>query len=637
MNKTKTLTPSNSGRFTISGLELLQQNKAALSGLPPQLAPVVTLINAQKLRTYAIGTFQVPGIDEFNNRVWIEVEGKLTGNELAIWRPSEEAFLVDAADEFKPRYINLTDVKLEWGNRKVQDYDLKISQTFKESFLIKFNDPQDLHIWSAAICLSNFEFTSLNEAFTAVILSLKGKELSDIHILLSKQKRFPKSEWCNIRIPQISSKWIKVFVCIIPLDGKKKNGRIEMYLNDKMNKKNLILYVNRLHDIYNVYPEQPNMIDLNAIMKLDGEVYINKSYEPLFEHDQLWTTTLSQPPSRASSFAFKAHSRSGSLSSIGSNHNGSTMRTLSHTSTNSFFTNAPSPTKESFQIHTNTTPNSNSGLSSNFFKKEAQLFAITNCLYLMPVQHPGVPVIETMIRNFIEIIDAFKLYGRPEHLASDKFDTKSMLFGLPSLPRYKYLSMSEAVEIVKKSHKLAIKENWEGYDWRYVFKTYINNKQKETGFKGHGDILRLYKTFDTLQLDDYDYVIGDGFGNSPKLNLSESKPLSRDLLIELYNQDDGTETILLPSDEFSNQLDSGFNSIDNSRTNSGLADSPSDFNETIEFGAQLRAAAAKVKSSDHPYYNIVGGQTTSNEFANPISSSPLASSPFHSSPLRPKV
>ena len=46
----------------------------------------------------------------------------------------------------------------------------------------------------------------------------------------------------------------------------------------------------------------------------------------------------------------------------------------------------------------------------------------------MPSLHPGVTAVETMIRNFIPIVDAFKLYGRPKRLISDKSDTASMLF-----------------------------------------------------------------------------------------------------------------------------------------------------------------------------------------------------------------
>jgi len=574
--------------------------------LPPELQPVVTLINAQKLRTYAVGTFQVPGIDENGRRVWIEVEGKLTGNELAIWRPSEEEFLVDMADEFKPRYINLTDVKLEWG-AKDYDYDLKISQTFDEAFLIKFNDPEDLNVWSAAICLSNLEYTSLNEAFTAVILSLKGSKLSDIHILLSQKKRFAKNEWCNLRIPQISSKWLKLYVSIIPQEGKKKNGRIEIYLNEKMSKKNLILYVNKLYDVYNVYPEQPNMIDFNTIMKLDGEIHINKNFQYLFEKNSAANMDALSPPSRVSSFAFKSHSRTGSGSSFSSV--GGFPRS---TTTSSFFTNAPSPTKDLFAP---------SSPSSGIFKKAdlSSKYAVTNCLYLMPVTHPGVSGMETMIRNFIDIIDAFKLFGRPSHLYSDKTEKRSMLFGLPSLPHYKYLSMEEAVQIVKKSFKSASQENWEGHEWRNAFKSFLNDLQLANGFKGHGDLYRLYESFDNLEIDDADYGLSSVMG-SPQIKLPNSlvmpefegsdenvtspHPLAiqqdRDLIIDTYLSE--------PTYSLQNSGGSGTNLYEDTSSGSGLG-SPLGFSERLKAAAQKASStnlSAQAQSgSEHPYYYMV--------------------------------
>lgn len=613
----------NAHRNTVSGQELLRSNKAVMDNLPPELAPIVTLINAQKLRTYAVGTFSVPAIDEHGHRVWIEVEGKLTGNELAIWRPSDEEFLVDMADEFKPRYINLTDAKLEWGASSSGDYDLKILQHFNELFLIKFNNPQDLYIWSAAICLSNYEYTSLNEAYTAVMLLLKGSKLSDIHILLSQRKRFAKNEWCDIRIPQISSKWLRVYVSIIPLEGKKKNGRIEVYLNEKTNKKNLILYVNRLHDIYNIYPELPSMIDLNSIMKLDGEVFINKSYESFFEHENGASNTLYPPPSRASSFAFKSHLRSNSSSSL-SSQNGHAHRALSHSSTtNSFFNNAPSPKQEpSPQLPSS--PTSQHGmpsLSSSFFKKEASKFAQTNCMYLMPVHHASVPAIETMIRNFIEIIDAFKLYGRPSHLISDKFNKLSMLFGLPSLPHYKYLSMAEAVELTKLSYDMASRENWENYDWRCVYKDFLNAKQQKNGFKGHGDILKLYKTFDNLEISDADYGISNLVGTSPRILLPEHQQIEKDLVLDIYG-----ENLSQPSYD---QLNLHASASEVTLNGAQINNSGAGLGQPLEFGSLLSANIGRtsLSPSPDPYYQV----------GNPPEFAAINPNPFGSSPLRPSV
>lgn len=616
---------------SITGQALLNSNRAVMDNLPAELSPVVTLINAQKLRTYAIGTFQVPGLDESHNRVWVEVEGKLTGNELAIWRPSEEEYQVET-DEYKPKYINLTDSTWEWGTD--EKFDLKISQGFNDSFLIKFNEPEDIFNWVGAICLSNFEYTSLNEAFTASILSLKGPKLSDIHILLSQKKRFQRSEWCNLRLSQISSKWLKVFVVTIPLENKKKkNGRIEIYLNDKPSKKNLILYVNRVDDLYNVYPEQPNMIDFNSIMKLDGEIYINKSFESLFVHDiplslpfngsQLThsSSMLGLLNLRSSSFAFKSHSRTGSASSLSSNTG---HRNISVNSASSFFVNAPSPKQHENTSSISTSPKqaTTSSLSSQFFKKEAFHFVSTDYLYLMPVHHPGVAPVETMIRNFIDIADSFKLYGRPDHFVSDKRETESMLFGLPSLPHYKYLSMSESVALVKENYLSSYQNMWSSYDWRCVFKNHIRSKQiKKSGYKGSGDILKLYKSLDHLEIDDHDYGISKILGASPRIQI----PTNTSGLLDTLNDSVGAVgSSLSPNYELSHSVST--NGSIPGQTEGTPSSLGSPLGAPLEFEKSSRSPGPQ--GSEHPYYSFMNNNSEY-ESLNP--------SPFVSSPLRPKV
>ncbi|KAM9886176.1 hypothetical protein OXX79_014362, partial [Metschnikowia pulcherrima] len=75
-----------------------------------------------------------------------------------------------------------------------------------------------------------------------------------------------------------------------------------------------------------------------------------------------------------------------------------------------------------------------------------------------------------MLRNFVHIIDAFKLYGRPEHLNSDKEDPVSMLFGLPALPHFGYLDIEDAYGVVAANFDTARLQNWGQGDWRSCLK-----------------------------------------------------------------------------------------------------------------------------------------------------------------------
>lgn len=492
---------------SVTGRSLLLQNKIQTESLSPEFHPIVTLINAQKLRTYCIGSLQIPGVIG-SERVWLEVEAKLSGNELAIWRPLTDEYTLEEGNEFKPKYINLIDAHIE----VVSGLQIKIYQDYREdaSVAVQFHDKKSFDQWMSAIILSKFEYVKLNEAFTAVLLSSKGSKLLDIHVLLGNKKRFPQYEWCHIRLPEVSTKWIKVYMAVLPGD-KGHVGRIEFYPSDKkLQKKNLIAYISDLAGVFNVYPEQSSMIDFNSIMRAAGEIYVNKNYEYLFPHnsdEQLDPRKLiaknhgvsrSDSNSSLSSLSNQApntpknRSRSSSLHSTSSFFNQSTSlspkQTNGHTRNRSLSNLGKSPANPS------QTPLSHKRTNSSFFKKYTESFVLTNSVYIMPSLHPGVTAVETMIRNFIPIVDAFKLYGRPKRLISDKSDTASMLFGLPSLPHYQYLSNKDAERAFAQNFKIG--SNW--FEWPEIIAHEIKQLQSSNtkGYRGHGDIAKLYENLD---------------------------------------------------------------------------------------------------------------------------------------------
>lgn len=520
---------------SITGQSLLLQNKLQTENLSPEFRPIVNLLNAQRLRTYCIGSFQVP-VRMDNEQAWFEVDAKLTGNELAIWRPLDDEYTMeDGNDEFRPKYINLIDFRVEF----LGDLQLRISQDYREdsSVLIRFHNELDFNKWISAISLSKFEYTKLNEAFTAVLLSSRGSKLLDIHVLLTHKKRFVEYEWCNIRLPEISTKWIKVYMVILPSD-KHHLGRIEIYpLDKKMQKKHLIAYISDLTNLFNVYPEQSNLIDFNSIMSASGLIHVNKLYEYLFPYNNHEDKQLSPRKLIAKNYASMSRSGSNkSLSSLADNGNNATTnannlqvpstpklnggdsrsRSDSLNSTNSFFANSPttatpltrdrsisnasnSEKTKRFKPKSKTTTEFDlNRTNSTFFKKHAEDFASTNTMYIMPIPHPGVNAVETMVRNFIPIIDSFKLYGRPRHLASEKTNPDSMLFGLPSLPHYQYLSTRDAQDAFAEYFRL----NMNQFEMEDILRDKIlalmENRRHHHGkaYRGHGDVRKLYEGLD---------------------------------------------------------------------------------------------------------------------------------------------
>ena len=518
---------------------MCMQNKLINDLLAPEVAPVVNLINALKMRTYATGDFQLPGQLSHGERIWFEVEAKLSGTELAIWRPAQDEFMVENGnDEFTPKYINLADAKIE----VVNDRQVRILQDWQvdNTTLIQFHLAPELKHWLAAMYLAKYEHTALNEAYTAVLLSTKLSKMADVHLLLSK-KRFEHTEWVNLRLPQVSNRWIKVFMVILALELKRL-GLISIYTLDKLTKKNLLVHVANVVDVYNVYPEHPGMIDANGLMKLSGDIYISRAHEHLFSPHSF----VPEPPSMS---FFKRSSSHNSLSSMGSSPGnrsssyfevappldsaefkarGNRSRSNSEKGKlpKSFFGFGRSHGRDrsnsqnaSSSSRTNSDPRLDAEVNrsmSVFVKKNRNQFVAASYLYLMPVLHPGVPAVQTMLRNYMHIIDVFQLYGRPELFVSDKTDPRSMLFALPSLPHYQYMTVDNATLLVSSVLPTAIAEQWVESNWVGAFKGELSrklagSKDGARAYKGLGDISKLYGDLDM----DYGEVLSPSMSLQP--------------------------------------------------------------------------------------------------------------------------
>ncbi|KAK9241348.1 hypothetical protein V1525DRAFT_334660, partial [Lipomyces kononenkoae] len=64
-------------------------------------------------------------------------------------------------------------------------------------------------------------------------------------------------------------------------------------------------------------------------------------------------------------------------------------------------------------------------------------------IFVMPELHPGVYGFETLIRFLVPTFDSFALYGRPQRFNADKFDIRSIMFGLPDPPSTRYLDLAD--------------------------------------------------------------------------------------------------------------------------------------------------------------------------------------------------
>lgn len=459
---------------------------------PQELIPIVTLYNAQQARSYIEDScFSItitqrknsilssfannekklhPHMNTINNladHIIKSCYASLSGNELSIYdttdiQDNNNSNLNGLEPELKnPLYINISDASF---HNSFSTNTLTIKNPSINVYHLQFKSVHDHVKWFSALLLAYFESNSLNEAYTAGLLAARAVALSDIKTLL-QPTRFSTGEWCNIKVSYLGSKWFRAYV-VTPNNSNSTKERdptnpedcVSVYSTDKnTNKKNLIMTFSKAASCAAVFPSTAAAIDLSSLIRVgDVNVHIHnwKALYQLLSSDSHHkghghsssnnnsfimnalqgvtsnTNNWSAPNSPASSSGNRSRS-----SSLGSRlrKKRSTMSLLSNSDVNSSITD-----------DSGSVVNFNSSMASSWETE------FTTQVYIIPEMHPGVASFETLIRTLIPLLDSFELYGRPKRLRSDRHDPQSLLFGLPVLPKLKYLDLNQVNEMVSR-------------------------------------------------------------------------------------------------------------------------------------------------------------------------------------------
>ncbi|CAL9733139.1 CCR4-NOT transcriptional complex subunit Caf120p [Monosporozyma unispora] len=255
----------------------------------PELVPIMTLLSAHLHRRYHEGVLLV--LEDLKNdgttgkRQWKEMYAVLIGTQLALWDANDlngedETSLKNSAS--KPTYINFTDANIQSietvngvtaENDKKLENILVVSTTLKNRYFLQFSNKESLNQWNAAIRLSLYECTSLQEAYTGAFISSRGSRLSDIGVLLASTK-FNYEDWVSVRFG-VGMPWKRCYAVITQKSGKKKDtiGEINFYETDKkIKKQHSMTTVSHARAVYAVYPSSPKLIDNSTMIKLEGTV-----------------------------------------------------------------------------------------------------------------------------------------------------------------------------------------------------------------------------------------------------------------------------------------------------------------------------------------------------------------------------
>lgn len=501
---------SNSNSNIYSQYNSLNNNDA----VPKELIPIVTLINCQNSRVYHKGQVYMnierneanSTAEQLQDLSYVLVDGIVKGNQLILHKEGLEA------SSFKPISINLLEASVVIDDDD-EPSSLVLSSSNKLAYHLKFPELKFLQQWLSAIKLSNYEFTKLNESYTASLLSSKAMLLSDLHVLMA-ETRFQNEEWVNIKFSK-NSNWIKCFCVITPCDhnkinkkssSKTKNGTVNFYTSTRTTKKNLICSINSIDSCFAVYPNHVDLIDDSTLLKLNGDLTVYNLGMKLDDD-----SAPSSPISRTNSMK--------SLSPV--------PQAPTNNNNNNQMSNARSRSNSNRHLRS-------TSISSITSSKSMKGWSIANTsLYILPRPHNAVKNFETLIRFLIPLYDSFQLYGRPKRLIAEKFEPQSLLFGLPSLPHTEYLTTELAYNLINTDWSNIVKSN-ESFDYISLFsqklkQLYLDNPNS---FKGFGNLKNsLYNEvnfedpltkFNSYSIPDFDDTMTDVDPSTPKYAFSIS-------------------------------------------------------------------------------------------------------------------
>jgi CCR4-NOT transcriptional complex subunit CAF120 len=255
--------------------------------LSPELTPIVSLLSAQSHRKYNEGILMLlKDLDSDGNpaeRKWLEVYAIMIGNELTYWDSDQlESNGSIILGDSKPSYINFSDgtfkpfKNLPSSNGTINNV-IVLSTTLKNRFLLQFSTDDEFLNWCSAFRLSTFEYKTLQEAYTASLLSARGSLLSDIRVILS-EKKFNYEDWTSVRFGA-GMPWKRCFAVIEPSKNSKKsfkNGSIFFYENEKKSKKSLMAKITNIFSVYALYPRNYTIIDKSTMIKLEGSIQFDQ-------------------------------------------------------------------------------------------------------------------------------------------------------------------------------------------------------------------------------------------------------------------------------------------------------------------------------------------------------------------------
>ncbi|KIW14186.1 hypothetical protein PV08_06967 [Exophiala spinifera] len=97
-------------------------------------------------------------------------------------------------------------------------------------------------------------------------------------------------------------------------------------------------------------------------------------------------------------------------------------------------------------------------------------------VFVMPELHPAVSGFEMLLRWLFPVYDVFHLYGRPQRLIADTWDTRGLMFAMPKERRYGYLDIIDVAALIHTPGS----DRWSEREWRKQLKESTSRRMAMT-------------------------------------------------------------------------------------------------------------------------------------------------------------
>ncbi|EXJ92965.1 hypothetical protein A1O3_01521 [Capronia epimyces CBS 606.96] len=111
-------------------------------------------------------------------------------------------------------------------------------------------------------------------------------------------------------------------------------------------------------------------------------------------------------------------------------------------------------------------------------------------VFVMPELHPAVSGFEMMLRWLFPVFDVFHLYGRPQRLIADTWDTRGIMFAMPKERRYGYLDIMDVAALIHTQGS----DKWSEREWRKQMKEMTSKRMAMTAQSRSSSTLEARRT-----------------------------------------------------------------------------------------------------------------------------------------------